>query len=265
MKLIPENKSEIRILDLTENNFNGLDMRFLSEFPNLKTLILDKNQIESKFLLPLMPSLETLWVNHNQIDNLSVFIKYLKEACGDLKYLSMLNNKAAPSYFNGGTVNEYNDYRLYVISKLTKLQILDSKEVSAEERMQAQSVYGTELRTKRNSIRKSSIQTRRRSTLKPQQLEQSKSKLNESNEIVQQPVSQLNFLPNLEATNEHDDNERVKPPELTDNVLETLNSKNDNSSKISQLNLPPPPPIPALPPSPPPFLLPPPSPPPQLD
>ena len=55
----------------------------------------------------------------------------------------MINNKAAPSYFNGGTLVEYNDYRLFVISKLTKLQMLDHKAITPEERMQSQAVYGT--------------------------------------------------------------------------------------------------------------------------
>ena len=55
----------------------------------------------------------------------------------------MINNKAAPSYFNGGSLVEYNDYRLYVISKLTKLQMLDHKIITPEERVQSQAVYGT--------------------------------------------------------------------------------------------------------------------------
>ena len=55
----------------------------------------------------------------------------------------MINNKAAPSYFNGGSLVEYNDYRLYVISKLNKLQMMDHKVITPEERVQSQAVYGT--------------------------------------------------------------------------------------------------------------------------
>lgn len=55
-----------------------------------------------------MPSLETLWVNHNKIENLSIFIENLVQSCPNLVYLSMINNKAAPSYFNGGSLAEYN-------------------------------------------------------------------------------------------------------------------------------------------------------------
>ena len=62
-KLLPENTEKITALDLTENNFTGQsDLRFLFGFPNLTTLILDKNQIQSKFLMPSMPKLTTLWV-----------------------------------------------------------------------------------------------------------------------------------------------------------------------------------------------------------
>lgn len=62
-KLLPERTENIHVLDLTENNFTGLsDLRFLFGFPNLTTLILDKNQIQSKFLVPSMPKLTTLWV-----------------------------------------------------------------------------------------------------------------------------------------------------------------------------------------------------------
>jgi hypothetical protein len=192
------------ILDLTENYLTGTDLRFLSEFTNLKTLILDKNQIESKFLAPYMPHLETLWVNHNKIENLSVFIQHLTESCPNLKYLSMLNNKAAPSYFNGGSLVEYNEYRLYVISKLIKLQMLDHKEIAAEERIQSQTIYGALL--KKKSIRK-------KSTLKRFSSEESNKKTFQSTKETQSSENTdepLNILPNLENIN--NEQKTVKPP-----------------------------------------------------
>ena len=67
-KMLPSNPERIRILDLTENNFVGSsDLRFLFSFTNLKTLILDKNLIQSNIKLPFLPNLETLWLNHNKI------------------------------------------------------------------------------------------------------------------------------------------------------------------------------------------------------
>lgn len=58
-----------------------------------------------------MPKLQTLWVNKNSITNLSIFIEKVASSFPDLRYLSMLDNAAAPSYFNGGSKQEYEDYR----------------------------------------------------------------------------------------------------------------------------------------------------------
>ena len=58
-----------------------------------------------------MKSLHTLWVNQNRITNLSSFIETVAKCFPNLKYFSMMNNEAAPSYFNGGTYQQYKDYR----------------------------------------------------------------------------------------------------------------------------------------------------------
>jgi hypothetical protein len=92
-----ENLNRITELDLTENQFNGsTDLRFLVNLPKLETLILDKNQIVSNIVFPILEHLKTLSLNHNKIENLVIFINNLKAACANLKYLCMLNNKAAP-------------------------------------------------------------------------------------------------------------------------------------------------------------------------
>jgi hypothetical protein len=85
--------------------------------------------------------LHTLWINHNQIMNLSVFIQALTTHCPQLKYLSMMNNPAAPSFFNGGSYKQYVDYRHYVISQLPHLIMLDDRQVSLEERQDAERIY----------------------------------------------------------------------------------------------------------------------------
>jgi len=73
--------------------------------------VLDCNKIESHVVFPSLPELETLWINCNAISNLSIFIENVVNAFPSLRYLSMMNNEAAPSYFNGGSVEEFNDYR----------------------------------------------------------------------------------------------------------------------------------------------------------
>jgi hypothetical protein len=62
----------------------------------------------------------------------------------------MMNNKAAPSYFNGGTLIEHNDYRQYVISRLPKLKMLDHKEISNEERAESKVCYNNSFEKKNN-------------------------------------------------------------------------------------------------------------------
>lgn len=86
-------------------------MRPLSALTRLNTLVLDKNDLTAHVLLPSMPALHTLWVNHNQIENLSLFVETIAANCPNLRFLSMMNNAAAPSYFNKGSVQDYNDYR----------------------------------------------------------------------------------------------------------------------------------------------------------
>jgi hypothetical protein len=85
--------------------------------------------------------LHTIWINQNQITNLSVFIQTLATQCPQLKYLSMMNNPAAPSFFNGGSPKQYVDYRHYVISQLPRLIMLDDRQVSLEERQEAERIY----------------------------------------------------------------------------------------------------------------------------
>lgn len=94
-----------------------------------------------------------------------LFIENLQKYCPNLVYLSMMNNKAAPSYFNGGSLVEYNDFRLYTMSKLTRLQIIDHNEITAEERAQSQAIYGTGRLARFNEFSVLDQLKRRRSTL----------------------------------------------------------------------------------------------------
>ncbi|GAB1607092.1 leucine-rich melanocyte differentiation-associated protein-like [Argonauta hians] len=126
-------------LDLTYNRIS--DLRFLSHFPVLSTLILDHNLVRSHIKLPVMPHLHTLWLNHNKVSNLGVFIYAIAKSCPKLRYMSLMNNDAAPSYFNGGTYQQYIDYRQYVISQIPTLEILDDKCITTEERGEAEKIY----------------------------------------------------------------------------------------------------------------------------
>ncbi|WAR29452.1 hypothetical protein MAR_003020 [Mya arenaria] len=77
------------LFPLSLNSFIKVrDLRFLSEYTSLQSLVLDHNQLTPHLKMPEMPLLHTFWVNHNNIENL-----------------------AAPSYFNDGTYEQYTDYR----------------------------------------------------------------------------------------------------------------------------------------------------------
>ncbi|KAL9642377.1 hypothetical protein ABK040_007374 [Willaertia magna] len=137
--------SKLLELDLSHNDIEQQGLQFISKIPNLKSLVLDHNPIKSDINLnmgKLLPNLELLWVNSCKITNLSLFIEKLRTVCPNLEYFSMLKNKACPNYFNGGSPDTYNDYRLFVISRLKNLKVLDTTPVTDEERILATKTYG---------------------------------------------------------------------------------------------------------------------------
>ena len=87
------------------------DLGSLFGFDNAETLILDHNKITCNTSFPLLPSLKMLSLNANKISNLSVFVRNLSASLPSLRYLSLMKNDAAPSYFNGGSLEQYQDYR----------------------------------------------------------------------------------------------------------------------------------------------------------
>lgn len=89
-------------------------LQFLGEFENLTSLIMDHNNVDSHTILPVMPKLKLLWLNHNCIKDLFPFIKNLYSSVPNLRYLSLMGNKAAPSYLNGGSFYDYLQYRFRI-------------------------------------------------------------------------------------------------------------------------------------------------------
>ncbi|XP_026014683.1 leucine-rich repeat-containing protein 72 [Astatotilapia calliptera] len=130
----------LQVLDLS---YNLLDENpaLLGRLEKLSTLILDCNNYTSHVKFPYMPSVTTVCINKNKINNLPVFVEEIWRKFPNIKILSMMNNEAAPSYFNGGSLTQYTDYRLYVISQLPGLEILDDTEVLEKERAQARKTY----------------------------------------------------------------------------------------------------------------------------
>ncbi|XP_059178667.1 leucine-rich melanocyte differentiation-associated protein-like [Physella acuta] len=139
-------------LDLSHNKIS--DLRFLQNLPRLQSLVVDHNHISSHVKIPLCPYLDTLWVNHNDIQNLGLFITTVAKSCPNLRILSMMNNQAAPSFFNGGTYQQYLDYRYFVISSLPKLEVLDYTNVQPEERSEAKRIYPVSIVQPKKSTRR---------------------------------------------------------------------------------------------------------------
>lgn len=114
----------------------------MDQCKNLTTLILDHNSISSETIFPHMPSVTTLWLNHNTITQLHPFIQNLGKSCPNLTCLSLMGNQGAPSYLTGGTYYEYLQYRLFVISWLPNLKYLDDRNVLNDQREEARRLYG---------------------------------------------------------------------------------------------------------------------------
>ncbi|KAM9406712.1 leucine-rich melanocyte differentiation-associated protein-like isoform 1-T2 [Salvelinus alpinus] len=130
----------LEVLDLSYNLLEE-SPALLGELEQLSTLILDCNSYSSHVKFPYMPSVTTVWINKNKISNLPIFVEEIHRKFPNIKILSMMNNEAAPSYFNGGSLPQYIDYRQYVISQIPSLMILDDTEVLGKERAQAKKTY----------------------------------------------------------------------------------------------------------------------------
>ncbi|XP_027024983.1 leucine-rich melanocyte differentiation-associated protein [Tachysurus fulvidraco] len=138
--VIFKQRNTLEVLDLS---YNLLDESpaLLGELDKLSTLILDGNNYSSHVKFPYMPSVTTLWINKNKIRNLPIIVEEIRCKFPNIKILSMMNNEAAPSYFNGGSLTQYIDYRQYVISQIPSLEVLDDTEVQEKDRAQARKTY----------------------------------------------------------------------------------------------------------------------------
>jgi len=120
-------------LYIIENKIKNVS--HLENFKNLKSLTLDNNCIVSDGNeFPLIESLETLFVNSNEINQLEIFLDCIENQFPNLIYLSMLKNPCCPNYFVGKGSSEYQKYRHTVLSRFPKLLFLDATPVTEEER-----------------------------------------------------------------------------------------------------------------------------------
>lgn len=132
-----------RELDLTGNNITNLD--FLATFSELRELVLDHNSLSHWAHFPPLPKLTSLSVNHNHILQIDMFLAQLEQAglASKLKYLSTLGNAANPSFDR--LEHRYYNFRIYIISKLPNLKLLDMRDVTDAERAHSRAIFEEEL------------------------------------------------------------------------------------------------------------------------
>ncbi|OQR72269.1 hypothetical protein BIW11_10495, partial [Tropilaelaps mercedesae] len=140
---IPEQLfNTVQTLDLSNNKFS-IDVKFLSEFEQLTSVNLDHNRLECLTVFPRLRNLRSLSLNFNRILSLHPFVTSLAMQCPKLAFLSMMGNELCPNYLNGGTEQQNEIYRLYVVRHFPCLSYLDDAPVTAIERERATVPFDT--------------------------------------------------------------------------------------------------------------------------
>ncbi|GLC40560.1 hypothetical protein PLESTB_000045000 [Pleodorina starrii] len=132
----------IENLGATQNQFDSIDLSDnaivrLDGFPKLlrlKQLLMNNNRVArvARGLEEFIPNLDTLILTNNRINNL--------QDIDPLATLSKLENLS----LHGNPVMTKANYRLYVISKLPRLKVLDFKKVKQKERDAAKALFASE-------------------------------------------------------------------------------------------------------------------------
>lgn len=134
-KIPDELLNSVTSLDLTNNRFENV--QFLAEFESLTTISLDHNRIGCLTAFPKLPKLHSLSLNFNRILYTTPFIPSLALQCPNLRFLSLMANEVCPNYLNGGTEQQNEMYRNFVIRHFPKLEYLDDAPVTSVERRRA--------------------------------------------------------------------------------------------------------------------------------
>ncbi|KAL2653521.1 hypothetical protein R1flu_021649 [Riccia fluitans] len=131
----------IENLGATEDQYDSIDLSDneivkLENFPYLKrltTLLVNNNRIAriNPNIGVNLPKLHTLILTNNRVQNLADLDSLA--SLGNLHTLSLLDNN----------VTKLPNYRLFLIHKLPKLQLLDFKKVKNKERQEAKKQFGT--------------------------------------------------------------------------------------------------------------------------
>ncbi|XP_015037603.2 uncharacterized protein [Drosophila pseudoobscura] len=110
--------AQTKCLDLSHNDFR--DLKFLSFFENLDTLILDRNMNLDLNTLPYLPSLNILWINNCDISNTD-WIHRIERNCPALEQLSCMGNIRTAVASQSAEIDVGRDYILQVLPNLKYL------------------------------------------------------------------------------------------------------------------------------------------------
>ncbi|XP_062123156.1 uncharacterized protein LOC133836592 isoform X1 [Drosophila sulfurigaster albostrigata] len=116
--------AQTKFLDLSHNNFQNL--KFLSFFEDLHTLILDRNGSLDVNTLPYLPNLKILWINNCDICNITDWIHRIERRCPALDQLSCMGNPGIQTVFkNHGPASAETYARDYILQVLPNLKYLN--------------------------------------------------------------------------------------------------------------------------------------------
>jgi U2 small nuclear ribonucleoprotein A' len=132
--------SVIENLGATQDQFNSIDLsdneiQKLENFPllpRLKMILMSNNRVAriAPGLGEHIPNLDTLILSNNKIESLSELDNL--EGLGKLKMLSLLGNPVA----------QKPNYRLYLVAKLPSLKVIDFRKIKPREKAEARQMFG---------------------------------------------------------------------------------------------------------------------------
>lgn len=130
MENLSATRDQFACIDFTDNSIVKIDE--LPKLTKLNTLILTNNRVSkvAPDFAKLCPNLETLILTANKINSMSEIDNIA--SCTDLIRLSLVDN----------LVTKIKHYRLYCIFKMPSLRVLDFHKVKLAERREAAALFG---------------------------------------------------------------------------------------------------------------------------
>ncbi|KAG5674140.1 hypothetical protein PVAND_004125 [Polypedilum vanderplanki] len=124
---------DVTHIDFSSNSLVSID--FISYFSNLREIILDNNFLSDQathFPTKVFHTTHVLSLNNNKFEDLNQLIENLSHTFPNLRFLSLLGNPCNPLNENFNE-DDYQNYRLFIISRMPFLKFLDAKMISRSE------------------------------------------------------------------------------------------------------------------------------------